>query len=170
MVLESRSPPAAAPARPRRKLPNPLKPLAPAWRNKTIRYSLLGQVLVLSTSIGGYFYFRPVPQPDYASDPMDQVLDYTLLTDEFNNLPIDKRLELLKDLIDRLKTMSAPTTRRSCGHVFAASINTDKLRKQPRRKTRRGSLWTSGGQVRRWTIRKSRPAIAATTSTRPSWT
>lgn len=41
---------------------------------------------------------------------MDEVLNYTLLTDEFNNLPVDKRLELLKDLIDRLKNSCLPMT------------------------------------------------------------
>jgi hypothetical protein len=118
--------PAAAPAnaQPRRKLKNPLAPL---WRRKKLRYSFLGAFL-FGLSLGSYFYFRPVPQPDYALDPMDDVLNYTLLTDEFNKLPIDKRLELLKDLIDRLKTMSADDS--SIMAAFAASINTDKLRKQ----------------------------------------
>jgi hypothetical protein len=92
-----------------------------------LRYSLLA-ALLLSLGIGSYLAFRPVPQPDYANDPIDDVLNYTLLTDEFNNLPIDKRLELLKDLVDRLKTMSADDS--SMMAAFAASIDTDKLRKQ----------------------------------------
>src|SRR5262249_44192972 len=71
---------------------------------------------------------RPVPQPDYANDPMDDEVNYTLLTDEFNRLPIDKRLELLADLIQRIKTMSSSDS--ALMAAFAASIDTDKLRTQ----------------------------------------
>jgi hypothetical protein len=111
----------------RRPLPNPFRKLAPLWTDTRLRYSILIAVLLIG-GVGAFFYFRPVPQPDYATAPMDDVLNYTLLTDEFNNLPVDKRLELLKDLIDRLKTMSADDS--SMMAAFAASIDTDKLRKQ----------------------------------------
>ena len=116
----------AAPAikRPRR---NPLRPLLPLWSEPRLRYSILFS-LALILGVGAFFHFRKVPQPDYATAPMDDVLSYTLLSDEFNNLPVDKRLELLKDLIDRLKTMSADDS--SMMAAFAASIDTDKLRKQ----------------------------------------
>lgn len=127
-LLEGLEAPAvpAAPAikRPRR---NPLRPLLPLWSDTRLRYSILFS-LALILGVGAFFHFRKVPQPDYASAPMDEVLNYTLLTDEFNNLPVDKRLELLKDLIDRLKTMSADDS--SMMAAFAASIDTDKLRKQ----------------------------------------
>ena len=101
--------------------------LAPLWTNSRTRYAILAS-LVLIGGVAAYFHFRAVPQPDYATAPMDDVLGYTLLTDEFNNLPIDKRLELLKDLIDRLKTMSGDDSAMMA--AFAASIDTDKLRRQ----------------------------------------
>src|SRR4051812_22738929 len=72
--------------------PTPRKPsrLAPLWANTRLRYSLLA-VLLISGALTAYFLLRPVPQPNYAEDPMDEVLNYTLLTDEFNHLPVDQR-------------------------------------------------------------------------------
>lgn len=64
-------------------------------------------IAVVGVGIGAYFVLRPVPQPDYLDDDLDDVLGYTLLTDEFNNLPIEQRLKLIGELVSRLKTMSA---------------------------------------------------------------
>ncbi|MBX3358618.1 MAG: hypothetical protein KF745_09320 [Phycisphaeraceae bacterium] len=65
---------------------------------------------VVVLGIGGAAWaaieFWPRRQPDYLADPMDEVLDFTLLTTDFNKLPIDKRLSLIKDLISRLKNMT----------------------------------------------------------------
>jgi hypothetical protein len=97
------------------------------WANRRLRYSAIAAVS-LGLAVGGYFALRPVPQPDYANDSMDDVLNYTLLTDEFNRLPIDKRLELLGDLIQRIKTMSSSDS--ALMAAFAASIDTDRLRRQ----------------------------------------
>jgi hypothetical protein len=118
--------PAPAVARPRRQWKAPPW-LVRFWVNRRLRYSVLA-VLLIGGTIGAYFGLRPVPQPDYANDPMDDVLNYTLLTDEFNKLPIDKRLELLHDLIERIKTMQSSDS--ALMAAFAASIDTDKLRKQ----------------------------------------
>lgn len=49
----------------------------------------------------------PRSQPDYLYDPIDELFDYTLLTDDFNSLPLDERLALLSQLISRLKGMSS---------------------------------------------------------------
>lgn len=64
-------------------------------------------VLLLGSGAWATIEFWPHPQPDFLADPMDEVLDFTLLTGDFNKLPLDKRLGLIKDLIQRLKTMSA---------------------------------------------------------------
>lgn len=63
--------------------------------------------LVVGLGVGAYFTFRPVPQPDYLDDPLDDVLGYTLLTDEFNKLPVDKRLALIGQLVQRFKSMNS---------------------------------------------------------------
>lgn len=64
-------------------------------------------VATLLLAIGAYFIFRPIPTPDYLNDDLDDILDYTLLTDEFNKLPVKDRLKLVGDLVNRLKGMSA---------------------------------------------------------------
>lgn len=64
-----------------------------------------GALLLVALGVGAYFAFRPVPQPDYLDDPIDDVFNYTLLTDEFNKLPVEKRLELISQLIKRLQSM-----------------------------------------------------------------
>ena len=66
-----------------------------------------GIVLAIGLSVGGYFLFRPTPKPDYLKARLDSVFNYTLLTDEFNNLPVEERLRLISQLVERLKGMSA---------------------------------------------------------------
>lgn len=76
------------------------------WTRKKLRWgSLAGGAAALAITV--FLVFRPTPQPDYATAPMDEVLGYTLLEDDFNRLPVDERLKLMKDLIDRLKTMGS---------------------------------------------------------------
>ncbi len=111
----------------RRQLPRWLARLASAWRAPWLRFGSSAAIL-LAILVGLYLWLRPVPQPDFEDDPIDDLLNYTLLTDEFNNLPVDERLELLRELIDRLKTMSGDDSAMMA--AFAASIDTDKLRKQ----------------------------------------
>lgn len=60
---------------------------------------------VILLAAGAFFALRPKPQPDYETDPFDDVLDYTLLTDGFNNLPVKERLALISDLIKRINGM-----------------------------------------------------------------
>lgn len=64
-------------------------------------------LLVAGLALGAYFAFRPVPRPDYLNDPIDGVFNYTLLTDEFNKLPVQERLKLMKELVDRMKGLSS---------------------------------------------------------------
>jgi glutamate synthase domain-containing protein 1 len=48
-----------------------------------------------------------VHRPDFASDDLDDVLNYAMLTDDFNRLPIDERMKLLSELVKRLKSSSS---------------------------------------------------------------
>ncbi|MFN0134389.1 MAG: hypothetical protein ACKVW3_17890 [Phycisphaerales bacterium] len=66
-----------------------------------------GPVLLLAAGVAAWLILRPVPQPDYLSDDIGEVFNYTLLTEEFNKLPIEKRMELIGQLVSRMKTMSA---------------------------------------------------------------
>lgn len=62
-------------------------------------------LFVVGAGVGSYMVFGPTPKPDYEVDPFDDVLDYTLLTDDFNSLPLDQRLDLVRQLIGRFKDM-----------------------------------------------------------------
>jgi hypothetical protein len=91
-------------------------------------------IAVLVVGVIGVRALMPRSVPDYANDPMDEVMDFTLLSDDFNSLPVEKRLDLLKDLIARLKTMSGEDSAMLAG--FAATIR-DNLRKQLEKNAKR---------------------------------
>lgn len=79
-----------------------------------------GPVVLVAAGIAAYFVFRPVPQPDYDKDALNKVFNYTLLTDEFNKLPVEKRMELIGQLVKRLSNMSAGDS--ALMAAFAAGI------------------------------------------------
>lgn len=78
----------------------------PVKRGKFRRNAAIAAVVLLLAGGGAYWQWGMVHQPDFAVDDLDDIFDYTLLTDDFNKLPIDKRLELLSELVKRLKSGS----------------------------------------------------------------
>jgi hypothetical protein len=64
-------------------------------------------MVLVGGGAGAYFALRPVPKPDYMTAGLDDVFSFTLLTDEFNKLPIQERLALMGMLIKRMQSMSA---------------------------------------------------------------
>jgi len=80
-----------------------------ALANKRSRRGLQAAAVAagIGLGIGCYFYFRPTPQPDYLNDPLNTLFDYTLLEDEFNRMPVEERLKLIAQLVERLKNMSS---------------------------------------------------------------
>jgi len=89
-----------------------------------------GLAAVLGLLLGGAWAVKsliPHPTPDFLNDDFGEVLTFTLLTDDFNKLPLDERMRLLKDLVQRMKTMSeddAPVMA-----AFAASLKQE-MKKQ----------------------------------------
>lgn len=76
------------------------------WINSHQRASwIILAALILGAGFGAYRQFRFITPPDYATAPMDELLDYTLITDDFNKLPIDQRLDLLRELVKRFTSM-----------------------------------------------------------------
>ncbi len=49
----------------------------------------------------------PVPKPDYETGAIDDVLGYTLLTTEFDRLPLEERIDLIGQVVKRLESMDA---------------------------------------------------------------
>lgn len=79
----------------------------PERRQRSIRYgAVAGAVLLIAGGVGLYFVLRPYPEPDYRTAPIDVLFDFTLLRDEFNRLSIERRLELLAILRERVEGMS----------------------------------------------------------------
>lgn len=93
----------------------------PTRRKKTqTQLTIAGVFLAAGLGVGLYFALRPVPQPDYLRDPLNDVFNYTLLTDEFNKLPVEERLKLIGQLVQRMRSMSSGDSMLLAG--FAAGI------------------------------------------------
>jgi hypothetical protein len=84
------------------------------------RAKIGGPILVVVLAAALWLVFRPVPQPDYKKARLNKVFNYTLLTDEFNRLPVEKRMELIGQLVQRMKNMSAGDS--TLMAAFAAGI------------------------------------------------
>lgn len=80
---------------------------ATATRERRRNVKIAAGVLLVGLGVGAYFAFRPIPQPDYRKGRMDRVMRYTLLTDEFNNLPVQERMKLIGELIQRFREMDS---------------------------------------------------------------
>ena len=79
----------------------------PSRKARTIRIGAIALVVLLAGAGGAYWKWGIVHQPDYATDDLDDILGFSLLTDDFNRLPIDERLKLLSELVKRMKSSSA---------------------------------------------------------------
>lgn len=89
-------------------------------RKSLKRLKIGGPIALVAAGLAAYFIFRPTPQPDYLRARLDKVFNYTLLTDEFNRLPIEKRMELIGQLVQRMKSMSVGDS--TLMAAFAAGI------------------------------------------------
>ncbi|TVS08849.1 MAG: hypothetical protein EA423_00755 [Phycisphaerales bacterium] len=79
------------------------------WKTKKARKISVpvAGALVVMLGVGAYLHLRPTPMPNFREDPLDRVFGYTLLTADFNKLPVEQRLELIATLTQRLGNMSA---------------------------------------------------------------
>ena len=76
----------------------------PVRRTKLKRAGLVATVAIaLGGGAAAVWAIMPRSVPDYALDPVDDALNYTFMTADFNNLPIEQRLELIKTLVTRFK-------------------------------------------------------------------
>jgi len=120
LVVDSgESAPAGKKAGRTRKEPRPRRSLGDRWKafvahqtdtpSRAKRFkiaSISASALGLTAiGLGLYFTLRPYPMPDYEDDPLDEIFNYTLFQDEFNNLPLEERVQLVGSLIQRVEKM-----------------------------------------------------------------
>lgn len=60
---------------------------------------------LIAVGFTAYMFLRPYPMPDYEDDPLDDVFNFTLLQNEFNNLPVEERVRLVGSLVKRVESM-----------------------------------------------------------------
>ena len=80
-----------------------------AWAKPLSRYAIMAtsSVCALALGLGLYLAIRPVPKPDYETADLSIAFNYTLLTEEFNRLPVEERIELVSQLYNRVREMDA---------------------------------------------------------------
>lgn len=103
-----------------------------SMRRPRVRNTVIATLLLLLVGGGtwGYLASRPVAKPHVLIDDLDDSLNYMLLSDEFNKLPLSERRALLKDLVKRVKGMGSEDS--ALMAAFAAGIMgpaRDQLRK-----------------------------------------
>lgn len=123
--------------------PEPARPQAPVARPKMSKErrqlltrigSLAALSLLLIVGLWAIFALVPRSEPDYLNDDMQDILDFTLLGDDFNNLPIERRMELIKELVQRIKTLSGEDS--AAMAAFASTIKAE-MRRQMERNLKR---------------------------------
>lgn len=64
-------------------------------------------VLLVGGGLWVWLAVRIQPPPDYAHDSLDTLFEYTLLTDDFNRLPLEERIALIEQLVERLRKIGS---------------------------------------------------------------
>jgi hypothetical protein len=105
-------------------------------RRPNVRRGLVSALAVLLAGSAAFAYvsLRPRAVPDVFDAELADVLDYTLLSDDFNNLSIERRLELLRDISRKLRGMGSGDS--ASVAAFAEGIQgkaRDQLRKNAER-------------------------------------
>lgn len=128
--LEPLVAPEPEPARPAGPVRTQQERAAIAARRQRLGKIAGGALALVGTVVGASFAWselRPITPPDMFHDPFEDVLGFALLDRNFNKLPIEERLRLLKELADRLRSMNSGDS--ALMAAFAAGI-TGKARAQ----------------------------------------
>ncbi|MEZ6233361.1 MAG: hypothetical protein R3B68_04145 [Phycisphaerales bacterium] len=79
------------------------------WTNpKRRRIAIPAAALIVAgAGVGTWLAVRMQPPPNYQTARIDLIFDYTLLTDDFNRLPIEERQRLVGELIRRVSDLDS---------------------------------------------------------------
>lgn len=77
------------------------------WQRWLRKYWPFAAGLAVLLGVSAYFVLRPMPVPDYENARIDTIMNFTLLQSEFNELPLERRLELVGMLIQRMESMNS---------------------------------------------------------------
>lgn len=88
------------------------RPLSVSIAEKLDRHGKkIGLTLAAAGLVAGaafaYDAFKPIRPPDPWRAPLDDVLGFALLDADFNRLPLERRLDLAKEIVARLRSMTA---------------------------------------------------------------
>jgi hypothetical protein len=87
--------------------PGEIVSAAGGWVRRRRRLSAaLAAALLAGGGAWAWLALRIEPPPDYTTAPLDTLFEYTLLTDDFNRLPIEQRLALIRQLVERMKAIT----------------------------------------------------------------
>lgn len=87
---------------------------------KTVGIGVASVGVVVGVALA-YDAYKPIRPPDPWRAPLDDVLGFALLDADFNRLPLERRLELAKEIVARLRSMSAQDS--ALMAAFAAGIS-----------------------------------------------
>lgn len=118
LLTQDQGPAPTARKRPRAERPA-RRPLKDRWKalvaaqtdtpSRAKRFRLLtistSSLALAALGLSLFLALRPYPQPDYEDDPLDEVFNFTLFKNEFNNLPLEERVRLVGSLVARVEGM-----------------------------------------------------------------
>lgn len=93
-----------------------------------------GAIVALTAGAITAVALMPTRVPDALEDDMDDVLAFALTDDAFNDLPLEERLKLIRDLVQRFKTMSGADS--AAMAAFASRVE-GRIRKQMEKNVKR---------------------------------
>ncbi|MEM7756413.1 MAG: hypothetical protein AAF297_12370 [Planctomycetota bacterium] len=76
-----------------------------ATKPRRVVSGVVGVLALVGAGVGTWLAVRTQPPPDYSSAPINTIFEYTLLTDDFNKLPVEERLALIGELVTRMESL-----------------------------------------------------------------
>lgn len=92
-----------------------------AERRRRKRLAIIAPIVLIGLGGGAWWMWGPMSQPDFERGNMRRVLTFAMLTDEFNKLPVEERMKLLGQLVQRFQSMGSGDS--ALMAAFAAGVS-----------------------------------------------